>query len=104
MQLSLASSKIIRSLWSIKNEFRLTAELNIIAAKVDQINKIIRILDAKKATGPDKIPVKVVKVSAYIINKHLTNIMNNELLRNSFLDSAKIASVRHYLKKEREQK
>ena len=89
---------------SIENEFRPTADVNIKAATVDQINKIIRILDAKKATGPDKIPVKVVKMSAYIIDKHLTNIMNNELLRNSFSDSAKIVSVRHYLKKEREQK
>ena len=72
------------SIISIKNEFRPTAELNIKAATVDQINKIIRSLDAKKVTGPDKIPVKVVKMSAYIIDKHLNNIINNDLLRNSF--------------------
>ena len=78
---------------SIKNEFRPTAELNFKAATVDQINKIIRSLDAKKATGPGKIPLKVVKKSAYIIYKHLTNIINNDLLTNSFSDSAKIASV-----------
>ena len=63
------------------------------------INKIIRNLDVKKATGPDKIPVKVVKMSAYIIDKHLTNIINNELLRNSFSDSIKIASIRPIFKK-----
>ena len=34
------------SIISIKNEFRPTAELNIKAATVDQINKIIRNLDA----------------------------------------------------------
>ena len=51
------------------------------------------------ATGPDKIPAKVVKMSAYIIDKHLTNIINNDLLRNSFSDSAKIASVRPIFKK-----
>ena len=73
---------------NIKNEFRPTAELNNKAATVDQINKIIRSLDAKKATGPDKIPVKVAKMSSYIIDKHLTNIINNDLLRNSFSDSA----------------
>ena len=38
----------------------------------------------KKTTGPDKIPVKVVKISAYVIDKHLTNIINKDLLRNSF--------------------
>ena len=63
------------------------------------INKIIRNLDAKKATGPDKIPVKVVKMSTYIIDKHLTNIINNDLLRNSFSDSIKIASIRPIFKK-----
>ena len=87
------------SIVSIKHEFRPTAELNIKAATVDQINKIIRSLDAKKATGPDKIPVKVVKMSAYIIDKHLTNIINNDLLRKSFSDSDKIASVRPIFKK-----
>ena len=50
------------SIISIKNEFR----PNINPAITDQINKIIRCLDAKKAKGPDKIPVKVVKMSAYI--------------------------------------
>ena len=58
------------SIISINNEFRPNAELNFKAATVDQINKIIRSLDAKKATGQDKIPVKVVKMSAYIIDIH----------------------------------
>ena len=52
----------------------------------------------KKATRPDKILVKFVKMSAYIIDKHLTNI-NNGLLSNSFLDSSKIASVGSTFKK-----
>ena len=87
------------SILSIKNEFRPTAEINIKAATVDQINKIIRNLDAKKATGPDKIPVKVVKMSAYTIDKHLTKVINNDFLRNSFSGSAKIAPVRPIFKK-----
>ena len=79
------------SIISIKNVFRPTARLNIKAAPVDQINKIIRRLDVKKVIEPDKISVKIVKMSAYIIDKHVTNIINNELLRNSFSDSTKIA-------------
>ena len=59
------------SIISIKNEFQPAAELNIKAATVEQVNKIIRSLNAKKAVGPDKIPVKVVKMSVYIIDKHL---------------------------------
>ena len=62
---------------------------------------MIRSLDAIKATGPDKIPVKIVKMWAYIIVKYLINIINNDLLRNSFLDSAKIASVRPMFNRER---
>ena len=38
-------------------------------------------------------------MSAYIIDKHLTNIINNDLLRNSFSDSAKMPSVRPIFKK-----
>ena len=40
-----------------------TSELNIKAATVDRRNKIITSLDAKKATRPDKILDKVVKIS-----------------------------------------
>ena len=71
--------KNLPSITNIKNEFRPTAELNIKAVTVDQINKIIRSLDVNKATGPDEIPVKVVKMSTYIIDKHLTSTMNNDL-------------------------
>ena len=38
-------------------------------------------------------------MSAYIIYKHLTNIINNDLLRKTFSDSAKVASVRPVFKK-----
>ena len=62
------------SIISIKNEFRPTTELNIKAVKVDQINEIIRSVDAKQVKGPDKIPVKVVKMSAYITDKYLIDI------------------------------
>ena len=77
--ISLIKFKNLPSITNIKNEFRPTAELNIKAVTVDQINKIIRSLDVNKATGPDEIPVKVVKMSTYIIDKHLTNTMNNDL-------------------------
>ena len=34
------------------------------------------------------------------MDKHLTNIINNDILRNSFSDSAKIGSVRSISKEE----
>ena len=41
-------------------------------AKVELINKILRNTNSRKATGPDKIPPKIVKMSANIIDSHLT--------------------------------
>ena len=87
------------SIISIKNELHPTAEVKIKAAAVDQISKIIRSLDTKKATGPDKISVKIVKMSAYIIDQQLTNKIDNDLLKKLLSDSAKIASVRPIFKK-----
>ena len=74
-------------------------DFNIKAASVGQINKIIKGLNPKKATGLDKIPVKIVKLVASVIDSHLTNIINNDLSNNAFSGSAKLASVRPIYKK-----
>ena len=71
-------------------------------AKVEQINKILRNINFRKATGPDKIPPKIVKMSANIVDSHLTNIINSDLKRNSFSDSAKVASIRPIFKEKEE--
>ena len=65
---------------------------------IDQINKKLRSLDAKKAIVPYKNSSECCEMLAYIIDRHLKNIINNDFLRNSFSDSAKIASVRPILK------
>lgn len=41
----------------------------------------------------------MVKLATNIIDSHLVNISNNELLRNSFSNSAKVASVRPIFQK-----
>ena len=46
---------------------------------VEQVNRILRIIDSRKATRPNKIPPKSVKMSTNIINSHLTNIINSHL-------------------------
>ena len=51
-------------------------------------------MNPRKATGPDKIPVKIVKLAVNVIDSPLTNIINNDLSNNAFSDSAKLASVR----------
>ena len=54
----------------------------------------IKGINTKKATGPDTIPPKLVKMSADIIDIHLCNIINKDVEKSSFSDGAKIASVK----------
>ena len=62
-------------------------------ATAEQINKIIQKLNPNKATGSNKIPPKIVILSANVIDSHLANIINFDLDNNSFSEGAKIAIV-----------
>ena len=73
-------------------------------ATIEQVNKIIKDLNPKKATGPDKIPPKIIKLSANIIDSHLTNIINKDISQSKFSEAAKIASVRPLYKKKGREK
>ena len=86
------------SIKAIQDTFPVKKEFKIEEAKVEQINKILRNINSRKATGPDKIPPKIVKMSANIIDSHLTNIINSDLKRNAFSDSAEVASIRPIFK------
>ena len=70
-------------------------------AKVEQIFKILRNINSRKATGPVKIPPKIVKMSADIIESRLTNIINSDLKINAFSDPAKVISIRPIFKEKR---
>ena len=56
-------------------------------------------LNPKKATGSDEIPLKIIKQSENVIDKHLTNIINTDLECSCFSENAKIASVKQIYKK-----
>ena len=47
-------------------------------AKKEEINIPIKRLVTKKITGPDGIPLKIIKLSTCVIGKHLTNIINTD--------------------------
>ena len=66
---------------------------------MEDINKIIRKLNPNKATGPDRIPIKVIKASANIIDSHLTYIINKDRKTNKYSEDAKTALVRPIYKK-----
>ena len=54
--------------------------------------KRLKNINTKEATGFDKIPPKLVKISAEILSTPLSIAMNNSLKYRAFADDAKIAS------------
>ena len=58
-----------------------------------EIYKLLKTIDDKKATGTDKIPPKLVKISAEVLSQPLANAINNSISKGVFPDNAKIASV-----------
>ena len=54
------------------------------AAKVEDIIKIIKSLNPRKATGPGSIPVKILKITENVIDSHLTNIINRDKRKQMF--------------------
>ena len=72
-------------------------------AIAEEINKIIEDINPKEATGPDKIPPKIIKLSANTTDSHFTNLINQDIDNNRFPENAKTPSVRPiFNKKERE--
>ena len=53
-------------------------------ATTKDINKIIKSLNPSKATGPDRIPLKIIKTAANVIDSHLAYIANKDLKENKF--------------------
>ena len=69
-------------------------------ATTEDINKIIRKLNPNKATGPDRIPIKVIKTSANIIDFQLTYIINKDRKTKKYSKDAKTGLVRPVYKKD----
>ena len=69
-------------------------------ATPEAINKIIKKLNPNKATGPDKIPLKILIASANIIDCHLSYIINKDRKINRYSEDAKTALVRPIYKKD----
>ena len=89
MQKSLNITKNHSSIETINKICTKKENFDIPAATTEKINKIIKELDPKKATGFDKIPSKIVKMSANVIDPHLANIINYDITKNVFLKRQK---------------
>ena len=90
------------SILKIKNNFVSSINFDFPKAEVADINALLKQTDPKKATGPDTIPPKLVKMSANITDNHLCDIMNMGIENYNFPDNTKVATVRPiYNKKSR---
>ena len=89
----------LRSVSKIKRNQNETQNFDFPTAEVEDINKIINSLNPRKATGPDGIPVKILKIARNVIDSHLTNIINRDIKGNKFSEDVKTAPVRPLHKK-----
>ena len=64
-----------------------------------QVNKCIKRLDPKKATGVDAIPPKIVKAAAPVISRHIANLANEMQAKEAFPSQLKCAQVTPIFKK-----
>ena len=87
------------SVSKIKQNQNETLNFDFPTAEVEDINKIIKSLNPRKATGPDGIPVKILKIARNVTDLHLTNIINRDIKENKFSEDAKTALVRPLHKK-----
>ena len=58
-----------------------------------EVYKLLKNIDNKKAAGTDKIPPKLVKISAEVLSQPLADAINNSISKGVFLGNTKIASV-----------
>ena len=58
-----------------------------------EVYKLLKNINVKKATGTDKIPPKMVKISAEVLSQPLADVINNSISKGVSPDNAKIASV-----------
>ena len=59
----------------------------------EHVKKLLKNKDQKKYTGIDKIPPKLVQLSADILSTALSNAIHNSILKGKSPDDAKVASV-----------
>ena len=82
-----------------KNNFLNSKPFDFPEPTVKDINTIIKSLDPKKATGPDGIPIKIIKHALNIIDSHFGNIIKKDLRKNKYSEEPKTALVRAIFKK-----
>ena len=87
------------SIKAIKNNLAPNTSLTFRHTTEGEITKIIKLLNPKKATGPDQIPPKLIKIARPQISNVLTGMINNAINEGIFSDTLKRAQVTPVIKK-----
>ena len=87
------------SIKTIKNNYINQKPFDFPEPTVKDINSIIKSLDPKKATGPDGIPIKILRHASNIIDSHFCSIIKEDLKKNKYSEEPKTALVRPIFKK-----
>ena len=74
--------------------------LETISTDEFEVLKLLNGLDSNKSTGPDKIPVKLLKMTALIIAKPLSILFNKSLASGIFPSTFKEAQIKPIFKKQ----
>ena len=75
----------VKSHLSSNNTFALARQITS-----NEVNLILKYLSIKKASGMDKIPIKLVKLASDFLSRPLATAINNSLASS---DIAKVATV-----------
>ena len=59
----------------------------------EEVKKLLKEINAKRASGFDKIPLKQVKLAARVLAATLSKTINNSISKGVFPNEAKIALV-----------
>ena len=59
----------------------------------DEVEKMLKSLNSKKAAGTDRLPIKLVKLASEVLSKPLSIAMNNSITSSTFPVKAKVATV-----------
>lgn len=68
--------------------------IDTIEVSPDEVLKVINSMDASKACGPDRLPTKILKMTAVFIAEPLSTLFNKSLASGKFPSAWKIATVK----------
>ena len=88
------------SIIKIREKFTIPEKFSLPLATKEEINIIMKKIDVSKSCGPDKIPPKIVKLSADILDSAFVTIINDMVSNNRFPENAKSANVPPIYKKD----